>query len=115
MQRGVFAKTQAGIRGHLLGVDQPRLFRCGEAGDAGDVNGRLADVRLVEPFVRPVEAQVGQIKAEHGTCLIINRPGDGELLGDVIAHADVLGTLAGTENVSSNAHFCFFNFPVRSG
>src|SRR5438045_6713619 len=64
MQRRVFAKAEARVGRNFLEVDQPSAFRRGKAGNAGDVNRRLADVGLIEPVLRSLEADFAKVEAD---------------------------------------------------
>src|SRR5437867_10749262 len=104
LQRRVFAKAQAGIRGHFFRIDQARALGGGETSDAGDINCWLANVCLIEPILRAVEADFAKVKADELIGAIEDFPRGRRGLVKVFAHAHRLSALSRTEDVSLSAH-----------
>jgi len=98
VQGGVFAEAEAGVDERAV-AELAGGLGGGVAGDAGDVNRRLAVVGLVQALVGAVEAKVGEVEAEDGVGLVVDGLGLGEFLGEVTAHAEGLCALARAEDV----------------
>src|SRR5207253_8746154 len=74
------------------------------AGDAGDVNGRLADVGLVQAIFGAFEAELGQIEVEDRVGALEDLSRGVGSFEVIFAHADLLCTLAGAEDVGFLGH-----------
>src|SRR4051812_47839696 len=104
MQRGVLAEAQAGelrVAGFTehAGGDRRAVRR-----DARHVNRRLADVRLIEPLFRTGEAERGEVEAEDVVGSVEGFLRSGGLIVKILAHADRLGALSGTEDEGGLVH-----------
>ena len=65
--------------------------------EAGDEDGRLADVGRLQGLGRAVEAERPEVEAEDLVGAVEQGAGRGQLAVELPAHADGLGTLAGEE------------------
>ena len=89
----ILAQAQAGGRfagQHHVGRLGPQRF---QGRQAGHEQGRLAVDRGVEFFGRALEAELGQIVAEHFGGAVVEPPGGGQRLGQTPAHAHGLRAL----------------------
>jgi hypothetical protein len=96
-QGRVLAQAQAGGGDHVLGRVRLGLLEGFEGREAGDEDGRLADVGGVEPLGRPAGADVEQVVPQVGRRLVEQGFRGRQRPGERGPHADVLGTLTGEE------------------
>jgi hypothetical protein len=66
-----------------------------EGDPADQKNSRLGVFRFGQLDFRPVEANCGQIVAQCFVCTVKPSLRGGELLGEILSHADNLSALAG--------------------
>ena len=95
VEGGVFAEGEAG--GEIGGGHFFEFEKGFEDGDGGDEDGELGDVGFVERIFRAFEAEAGEGEAQGLVGGFEDAGGDAEAGGEIFAHADELGALAGAE------------------
>jgi hypothetical protein len=98
VQGGIFAQAEPGVGGNHCRFDHPSFRRRPKARDAGHVDRRLADVRLVEPVFRAIEANRSQVEPEDSVGRLERLPRGRMSVEKVLAHSNELCPLPRTEN-----------------